>query len=209
MTASVKSSLVFIIIAFFFFFWGYCRGESSTCLTVYKQGGAPAVFQSPKCPRWNWPSSSSSSRSRTGESARCHTAALQGRRNYQEDRLLCALDLRIPFPGNRPFFSESKCPSLSQVKSTVICEQERAEPRMFWLGLQLSLTAIMVQKPVTCLPDFYWIILPCISTSSWTLLFLLSPPPPGSSLEGYQVMEITLLFPPFAMKSCSLETRCL
>lgn len=100
MTASVKSSLVFIIIAFFFFFWGYCRGESSTCLTVYKQGGAPAVFQSPKCPRWNWPSSSSSSsRSRTGESARCHTAALQGRRNYQEDRLLCALDLRIPFPG--------------------------------------------------------------------------------------------------------------
>lgn len=53
------------------------------------------MFQSPKCPRWNWPSPS---RSRTGD-ARCHAAALQGRRKYQEDRLLCALDLRIPFPG--------------------------------------------------------------------------------------------------------------
>lgn len=53
------------------------------------------MFQSPKCPRWNWPSPS---RSRTGD-ARCHAAALQGRRRYQEDRLLCALDLRIPFPG--------------------------------------------------------------------------------------------------------------
>ncbi|WZY87408.1 hypothetical protein YC2023_044143 [Brassica napus] len=96
MTGSAKSNLGFIIIAFFFFFFsGYCGGESSTCLTVYKQGGAPAVFQSPKCPRWNWPSPS---RSRTGD-ARCHTAALQGRRKYQEDRLLCALDLRIPFPG--------------------------------------------------------------------------------------------------------------
>ncbi|KAL0725229.1 hypothetical protein Bca4012_039828 [Brassica carinata] len=94
MTARVKSSLVFIIAFFFFFsFWGHCGGESSTCLTVYKQGGAPAVFQSPKCPRWNRPS-----RSRTGD-ARCHTASLQGRRRYQEDRLLCALDLRIPFPG--------------------------------------------------------------------------------------------------------------
>ena len=26
------------------------NGESSTCVTVYKEGGAPAVFQSPKCP---------------------------------------------------------------------------------------------------------------------------------------------------------------
>ncbi|XP_020882096.1 probable protein phosphatase 2C 51 isoform X2 [Arabidopsis lyrata subsp. lyrata] len=70
-----------------------CRGESSTCLAVYKQGGAPAVFQSPKCPRWNlhnWGQSGA---------GRCHTAAIRGRRNYQEDRLLCALDLRIPFPG--------------------------------------------------------------------------------------------------------------
>ncbi|GMN48860.1 hypothetical protein TIFTF001_018029 [Ficus carica] len=71
-------------------------GESSTCLTLYREGGAPAVFQSPKCPRWklsDYPSSPSPS------TERCQLAMLQGRRFYQEDRALCALDLRIPFPG--------------------------------------------------------------------------------------------------------------
>ena len=28
------------------------NGESSTCVTVYEEGGAPAIFQSPKCPHW-------------------------------------------------------------------------------------------------------------------------------------------------------------
>ncbi|KAK7848199.1 putative protein phosphatase 2c 51 [Quercus suber] len=28
------------------------NGESSTCVMVYKEGSAPAVFQSPKCPGW-------------------------------------------------------------------------------------------------------------------------------------------------------------
>ncbi|XP_023638549.1 uncharacterized protein LOC17887207 isoform X2 [Capsella rubella] len=76
----------------------HCGGESSTCLAVYKEGGAPGVFQSPKCPRWNlhnWGWGASRTQSASGP---CHTAAIQGRRNYQEDRLLCALDLRIPFP---------------------------------------------------------------------------------------------------------------
>ncbi|KAK4848290.1 hypothetical protein QYF36_011360 [Acer negundo] len=71
-------------------------GESSTCLTVYKEGGAPAVFKSPKCPRWNLPNYNS--RQRT--TSRCQMAMLQGRRKSQEDRTLCALDLRIPFPGS-------------------------------------------------------------------------------------------------------------
>ncbi|KAM1278863.1 hypothetical protein ACFX13_031816 [Malus domestica] len=71
--------------------------ESSTCLTVYKQGGAPAVFQSPKCPRWTH-SEYASSHSRTTAS-RCQTATLQGRRKSLEDRTLCSLDVRIPFPG--------------------------------------------------------------------------------------------------------------
>ncbi|XP_059625914.1 uncharacterized protein LOC132268980 isoform X2 [Cornus florida] len=69
-------------------------GETSTCLTVYKEGGAPAVFQSPKCPRWKL--SNYASRPRT---ERCQTAMHQGRRKYQEDRTFCALDVRIPFPG--------------------------------------------------------------------------------------------------------------
>ncbi|XP_070012501.1 uncharacterized protein [Nicotiana sylvestris] len=71
-------------------------GESSTCLTVYKEGGAPAVFQSPKCPRWKLPDHGSESKS---PNVRCQTALHQGRRKSQEDRILCALDIRIPFPG--------------------------------------------------------------------------------------------------------------
>ncbi|PRQ44472.1 putative protein-serine/threonine phosphatase [Rosa chinensis] len=63
--------------------------SSSTCLTLYEQGGAPAVFQSPKCPRWK----------RADSLQRCQTAVRRGRRNRLEDRALCALDLRIPFPG--------------------------------------------------------------------------------------------------------------
>ena len=69
------------------------NGESSTCVTVYKEGGAPAVFQSPKCPRWTLPNYGSTT------TAPCQMAILQGRRKSQEDRTLCALDIRIPFPG--------------------------------------------------------------------------------------------------------------
>ncbi|XP_023889066.1 uncharacterized protein LOC112001119 isoform X2 [Quercus suber] len=72
------------------------NGESSTCVTVYKEGGAPAVFQSPKCPRWTLPNYGFTT---TTTTAPCQMAILQGRRKSQEDRTLCALDIRIPFPG--------------------------------------------------------------------------------------------------------------
>ncbi|KAI4341751.1 hypothetical protein MLD38_026436 [Melastoma candidum] len=68
--------------------------ESSTCLTVYRLGGAPAVFQSPKCPRWK-----PSPPPRPPSSGHCHVSILRGRRKAQEDRAFCALDVRIPFPG--------------------------------------------------------------------------------------------------------------
>ncbi|CAL9245283.1 unnamed protein product [Arabidopsis halleri] len=71
--------------------------SSTTCLSIYKHGGAPAVFRSPNCPLWNL----QNRRSFSSSTSRCHTAAIQGRRKYQEDRLLCALDLRIPFPGKK------------------------------------------------------------------------------------------------------------
>ncbi|XP_074349991.1 uncharacterized protein LOC141689547 isoform X2 [Apium graveolens] len=74
------------------------NGESSTCLTVYKEGGAPAVFQSPKCPRWKLPEYSSNRRSRS-PIATCQVALHQGRRRAQEDRLICNLDVRVPFPS--------------------------------------------------------------------------------------------------------------
>ncbi|KAJ0974079.1 hypothetical protein J5N97_016044 [Dioscorea zingiberensis] len=72
--------------------------ESAICRDVYKEGGAPAVFLSPKCPRWNLlpddllhrPSSSG-----------CHLAVQQGRRRSQEDRAVCALGIRVPFLGKR------------------------------------------------------------------------------------------------------------
>ncbi|KAI5435071.1 hypothetical protein KIW84_021775 [Lathyrus oleraceus] len=64
-------------------------------MTVYKNGGAPAVFQSPKCPRWRLFDYDSSPRTAT----RCQSSMLQGRRKSQEDRTLCVLDVRIPFPG--------------------------------------------------------------------------------------------------------------
>ncbi|KAK5810908.1 hypothetical protein PVK06_026225 [Gossypium arboreum] len=73
-------------------------GESSTCLTVYKEGGAPAVFQSPKCPRWKIPNHSGE-RSPTTATGRCQSAVLQGRRKHMEDRTVCMLDLHIPFPS--------------------------------------------------------------------------------------------------------------
>ncbi|CAI9300625.1 unnamed protein product [Lactuca saligna] len=52
-------------------------GEASTCLAVYKEGGAPAAVN---------------------QSTRCQSATRQGRRKYMEDRTFCTLDIRIPFP---------------------------------------------------------------------------------------------------------------
>ncbi|OVA05389.1 Protein phosphatase 2C (PP2C)-like domain [Macleaya cordata] len=59
-----------------------------------REGGVPAVFQSPKCPRW-----SLSNEAFQWRMENCQSARLQGRRNYQEDRTFCALDMKIPFPG--------------------------------------------------------------------------------------------------------------
>ncbi|PWA65453.1 protein phosphatase 2C family protein [Artemisia annua] len=77
-------------------------GESSTCLSVYKEGGAPAVFQSPKCPRWSLPENNrrrDSTETARGGTGRCQSAVRQGRRKASEDRTFCTLDIRIPFPG--------------------------------------------------------------------------------------------------------------
>uniref|UniRef100_A0A0E0F736 protein-serine/threonine phosphatase n=1 Tax=Oryza meridionalis TaxID=40149 RepID=A0A0E0F736_9ORYZ len=88
-----------------------CAGESATCLAVYREGGAPAVFQSAHCPRWTLlaPSagsggegdgdrrSSSSSPPPPPHPRGCHVAVDRGRRRSQEDRAVCALGIRIPF----------------------------------------------------------------------------------------------------------------
>lgn len=77
-------------------------GESPTCLTVYREGGAPAVFQSPKCPRWKLSNYNSDIKQQPqSPTTTCQLAMHQGRRKSQEDRVLCALDIRIPFPGKK------------------------------------------------------------------------------------------------------------
>ncbi|CAL9766648.1 unnamed protein product [Musa acuminata subsp. burmannicoides] len=70
-------------------------GESLTCLAVYREGGAPAVFQSPKCPRWTLLADDD----RRRPPPNCQAALHQGRRRSQEDRIVCALGMRIPFIG--------------------------------------------------------------------------------------------------------------
>ncbi|KAJ3697501.1 hypothetical protein LUZ61_001206 [Rhynchospora tenuis] len=69
--------------------------ESPNCLAVYREGGAPAVFESPKCPRWILLASSPDRFRRSAPG--CHVALNQGRRRSQEDRAVCDLGLRIPF----------------------------------------------------------------------------------------------------------------
>ena len=91
-----------------------CAGESATCLAVYREGGAPAVFLSAHFPRGTLLAPSAGSggegdgdrRSSTSSSPPppphprgCHVAVDRGRRRSQEDRAGCALGIRIPFIG--------------------------------------------------------------------------------------------------------------
>ncbi|XVF80840.1 hypothetical protein PTKIN_Ptkin15bG0107400 [Pterospermum kingtungense] len=98
-TITMSFKLVLVVLGFLVCSTTRSHGESSTCLTVYKEGGAPAVFQSPKCPRWKLPENHSGKRAATSTTARCQSAMLQGRRKHMEDRTLCMLDLHIPFPS--------------------------------------------------------------------------------------------------------------
>ncbi|PIA45708.1 hypothetical protein AQUCO_01600146v1 [Aquilegia coerulea] len=72
---------------------------SSTCLKVYKEGGAPAVFQSIDCTRLNLSTEENVIKKQLENCQKQHSFKLQGRRKYQEDRTVCALDLKIPFHG--------------------------------------------------------------------------------------------------------------
>lgn len=66
---------------------------SVACMMVYDEGGAPAVIESPECPQWGlYPRS----QNRTGN---CQFATLQGNRDYQEDRIICDLEMNIHFLG--------------------------------------------------------------------------------------------------------------
>ena len=86
----MNESFKFHILLLAIFFTTHSNGESLMCGTVYKQGGTPAVFQSPKCPNWtlsNYSSTVTIITTKTSSTAPCQSA------------ILCALDIRIPFPG--------------------------------------------------------------------------------------------------------------
>ncbi|KAL4588136.1 hypothetical protein LXL04_001016 [Taraxacum kok-saghyz] len=68
---------------------------SSSCMIAYDDGGAPAVLQSSGCAvQWRFLVESLKNSSKN-----CEFASLQGHRKYQEDRVACNLDIRIPLIG--------------------------------------------------------------------------------------------------------------
>ncbi|CAA0828071.1 Protein phosphatase 2C family protein [Striga hermonthica] len=58
----------------------------------YEEGGALAVFSSPECSQWGF-----SPKSFENSTQNCDYATHQGRREYQEDRVTCNLDMKLPF----------------------------------------------------------------------------------------------------------------
>ncbi|KAK4418312.1 putative protein phosphatase 2C 51 [Sesamum alatum] len=69
------------------------HGVSVSCMMAYDEGGAPAVFSSHECPGWVLSHAYASENSRKN----CQFATLQGHREYQEDRVACNLDMKLPF----------------------------------------------------------------------------------------------------------------
>uniref|UniRef100_A0A5B7ATC2 PPM-type phosphatase domain-containing protein n=1 Tax=Davidia involucrata TaxID=16924 RepID=A0A5B7ATC2_DAVIN len=67
---------------------------SVSCMMVYDEGGASAVFGSPDCPQWVL-----STESLPNQTGNCQFATLQGHREYQEDRITCNLEMKMPFLG--------------------------------------------------------------------------------------------------------------
>lgn len=74
------------------------RGASVSCMMAYEEGGAPAVFNSLECPQWVLSKQSSKNSTKN-----CQFATIQGRREYQEDRVTCNLDMKVPFSGDLSF----------------------------------------------------------------------------------------------------------
>ncbi|KAK4492510.1 hypothetical protein RD792_003321 [Penstemon davidsonii] len=61
------------------------------CIMAYEEGGYPAVFSSTE-----WVFSAENSHNSTKN---CQFSTLQGRRDYQEDRVTCNLHMKLPFSG--------------------------------------------------------------------------------------------------------------
>ncbi|KAM7252996.1 hypothetical protein ACFE04_025614 [Oxalis oulophora] len=94
------SIIVIVLLGLGFFISVAGEEVSSNCLTAYREGGAPAALRSPYCP------SLIPDHRRTFTGGNCQLAMRQGWRKYQEDRILCSHDIRIPFPADKAGIKE-------------------------------------------------------------------------------------------------------
>ncbi|KAG5564432.1 hypothetical protein RHGRI_000575 [Rhododendron griersonianum] len=69
-------------------------GIPEACLTVYNQGGASAVLQSPECSLWI-----ESIQSIHKHTTNCHFTSHHGAIKFHDQHVLCNLDMTIPLPG--------------------------------------------------------------------------------------------------------------
>ncbi|KAF5735617.1 hypothetical protein HS088_TW15G01126 [Tripterygium wilfordii] len=91
----VEAKVTQVILSLLFVLYGLSSSTTrsvSICAEYYNEGGAALVFQAPEC-GW-YKSYHGTSRNHT---MKCQSATLQGQREYQEDRVLCDLDVTIPF----------------------------------------------------------------------------------------------------------------
>lgn len=88
-------------------------GVSVSCMMAYDEGGISTVLESPECSEWVL-----STESLQNKTLNCQSATLQGHRNYQEDRILCHLDMKIPRLGTLSFLPLESYPYL---KTDFIC----------------------------------------------------------------------------------------
>ncbi|KAH7838354.1 hypothetical protein Vadar_025327 [Vaccinium darrowii] len=86
--------VVFLVLGVLMFAIPCSYGVSVACMAVYDEGGAPAVFKSPECHDWVL-----SAKAGHNETMNCQFESTKGRRRYQEDRISCNLDMKIPLLG--------------------------------------------------------------------------------------------------------------
>ena len=80
-------------------------GVSVSCMMAYDEGGVSSVLEAPQCSEWVL-----STGSLQNKTVNCQSATLQGRRKYQEDCIVCHLDMKIPRLGSLSFCPPSKLP---------------------------------------------------------------------------------------------------
>ncbi|KAL3503513.1 hypothetical protein ACH5RR_037962 [Cinchona calisaya] len=92
-------NLKIILLAFMISLFGYALSDGIplSCATIYKQGGSPAILQSPECRHWVL--SKGFSDNQTDLNCYWGTGTLQRHKISGDDHVLCDLNMEIPFYG--------------------------------------------------------------------------------------------------------------